>query len=753
MQNNNKNPFIFLERIFFLNGIFALFAQIILVREFISVFYGNELIIAIVTAFWMVANVLGNRIAATFPKKSTMLTVILFLNAIVLLPCMLIFLKHLSGNFIDSSNTLTPLKNILWSSFFVIGPIGTLNGFLFSIGCGVTKKEHHANALNLYRRETAGFLLGGILFTFIFSSRFTNFETTIYLTYIMLITISFASFTHFKKSAIRLVFLCVPLILFFMPDASFFNAYEKLNFKNEKLIKTISGIYGKIQITEKNNQSNFYLNNFYLGCSLDLKTAQEDAFIPLCAAKEKTSVLYVGNLYNETLSELTKDKKVKSIYAPPLDIKMLNTIKPFLANTQQQALDNEKVTIPDEESRIFLKNTDTKFSTILINMGDPKNGIMNRFYTKEFFKLLKSRMTDDAVLIISLRHNQHYVSEADAHLLKSISSTLKSVFPFTKNYLSDMTLLTAAKTDILIKTSGQAAANLTIDKDTKTHINKRLIEIIFSEKAHEKFNHIINAATTNIPLNTDLRPVSYYFNLMKQSTLYGTEKFFKFTGNLRLAFWIGLSLFLSLIFYPKKKKDLPLTLFYNMSAVSFSCMLLLMCLIYSMHAFYGVAYYRISLITAVFMGGIYQGTTYADTTRSLKNQPLISFHLRFASLRFVLLLFTAFLMLVFLFFGKFLLPSAIQTLMYLLMGFYTGVFNGYSFGLLKYILEDFTGNPKTTSAKLYAFDIFGGSLGAFLCGSIFIANLGVFQTCTVAMSLVFFSIFFSLPEYKFLKNS
>lgn len=743
--------FEFIKIIFFLSGIFALFAQVILVREFIAVFYGNELIIATVTAVWMLAVFAGNRFAAIFLKKNLKVLLTVMLASIFITPFALLVLKLITSTILTTNNVIAPFKTILTTAFFTVLPVGILNGFLFSIGSGMAHQDKELNAVAFYRSETLGLLVGGLIFTFIFARNFTNFASLIYLTNAILITTCILSFIHFNTK-IRFIFLLLPTALIVLPSTATISAYESLSFKNEKLIKTVPSVYGTIAITENKKQHNFYLNNFYKGCSDDKLNSGLNAHVPLCAVKNKSTLLYIGSLYDETLAQLLTDKAVLKIYVPVSDFAVLETIKPYLSEKQQLALTDKRVILLKESERVFLKNTDEKFSCVLINIGKPQTGITNRFYTLEFFKMLKKRLSADAVLVIKFKQNKTYVLPEDACLLLSIAKTLKQSFAVTKNYLSDMTIMCAAQTDVLPKNSDEAARNLKTDITPKGYLNQNMIKDIFGKKAEINFKEATKV-TEEIKINTDLNPAAYYFNLQKQTALYTGKKISHAFINMSAKSWFIISCILAALFTPRKKADINATVLYSMTCLSFACITLLLCLIYSLHATYGTVYVHISLLTAVFMGGIYRGTTYAQIAVSLPNQNVHTFLLRLIGIKITIILFVGFLAVMFKLFTLFLPPKLLQMLLWLLLTFYLGNFNGYAFGLVSKIREMLPHKDKDLTGGIYAADILGGSFGAFLCGMVFIPRLGIYQTCAVAVSFVFFSLIFALSGHKYLKNS
>ena len=87
-----------------------------------------------------------------------------------------------------------------------------------------------------------------------------------------------------------------------------------------------------------------------------------------------------------------------------------------------------------------MKTTIEKYDIVLINLPEPSTLQINRFYTLEFFRLIKSRLNPGAVISLGLPSTADYVSENAAQLNSTLYQTLQSAFkniiilPGQKNY-------------------------------------------------------------------------------------------------------------------------------------------------------------------------------------------------------------------------------------------------------------------------------------------------------------------------------
>ena len=120
----------------FLLGFTALTSQIVLLREFLSVFYGNELVIGIILAIWMVLTGLGARMGryiSKSPKKES--TIAWLLIILGLLPVIIVFLLNYLRNIVFEPGSLISLQQIIYSAGILLLPFCVLSGYLFTFLC------------------------------------------------------------------------------------------------------------------------------------------------------------------------------------------------------------------------------------------------------------------------------------------------------------------------------------------------------------------------------------------------------------------------------------------------------------------------------------------------------------------------------------------------------------------------------------------------------------------------------------------
>jgi spermidine synthase len=80
------------------------------------------------------------------------------------------------------------------------------------------------------------------------------------------------------------------------------------------------------------------------------------------------------------------------------------------------------------DGRLFVKKTPMKYDVIIVDLPDPENAQLNRFYTQEFFDEAKSILTNNGLLSFTLIGSENYLEEKGLALNRYVYSALKRVF-------------------------------------------------------------------------------------------------------------------------------------------------------------------------------------------------------------------------------------------------------------------------------------------------------------------------------------
>jgi spermidine synthase len=163
-------------------GFSGLVAQILLLRELLIVFSGNEFSIGIILANWLILGAFGSYVLGRQAEKSNYkleaFAVITILFSLALLASVYLtrVLKGVMGISVGENVGFLPM---LFSSFVVLSAVCILQGALFTYSCRIYSLFSRPGAAaigRVYVYETAGTIVGGIACTYLLIPYLNSFQ-------------------------------------------------------------------------------------------------------------------------------------------------------------------------------------------------------------------------------------------------------------------------------------------------------------------------------------------------------------------------------------------------------------------------------------------------------------------------------------------------------------------------------------------------------------------------------------------------
>ena len=315
----------------FLIGFVAIVGQIVLIRELLVIFYGNELSTAIILASWLVWTSLGSaslgRIADTISNKHRVFGLIQLLLALLL----------------PSSILVVRLSRILWSipvgevidlatmmviSFAILAPFCFLSGFLFALGCSLHSEATGGRSKSVgfvYLLEAIGSGAGGVAFTAIFVHFLNHLQTSFALSALLVLSSMFLlfhpsgpkrgrSWTWVSGSVLIGLF-----ILLALQGEKWEMMSRGWEWKGYRLIGSEDTLYGNLTAVSAGEQISFYENGLWMFTCPDLLTAEESVHFALLEHPDPKRILLVGGGISSSLAQILKHPTVARVDYVELD--------------------------------------------------------------------------------------------------------------------------------------------------------------------------------------------------------------------------------------------------------------------------------------------------------------------------------------------------------------------------------------------------------------------------------------------------
>jgi spermidine synthase len=718
-------------------GAGGILGQLLLLRELLVIYNGNELIIGIILSNWLVFEAAGayqGRKCA--PVVAGTIYPALFMLYPVVLLCSIYAVRGMNYHLFKLvPGESAPLTVIILASLLALAFAGYIHGLLFPLTCRLLNSAVQPDsnvAGGAYIIETLGTLIGGVLFTFYLANRFDPFEITINIFFAHLLgsAILFKSlYKNTYKSNVAVFFTVCVLVAGIYTAPGFSQSLQKVSLQRQWpgriIVHYENTAYGNIVITEDIEEYTFYQDGrpSLTYPNPDWLTLEDIAHLALAAHSAPRNILVVGAGVGGLLEQLLKHP-VDSVDYVEIDPRLLELYDQYLPDQAQKELHNDKVRVINADLRYYLVTTENKYDIIMITFFQPDTLQANRLFTEEFFRLVEKALDNEGLFFFSapgapLKYTADLLP-LNATLLKTVST----VFSDVEILPGDLTYFYASNDEIEL--NEQKLFSRLVERG----LEDGLISADYLKRRFDPLRVEVNRdliKKKGSGTNRDYHPAALYDALLTSGNYYSPLLFnvLRKLENLYLLWFVALLPLLAGLIYLKlfNKRARP-ACHYAVFSTGLSGMAFNLLILYAFQALYGIVYQAIGLFFMVFMGGILLGGMLGVRV-SCGNKAVKGF---FKSELLVLLMhpliFAAALFLQFLA-GK--IDQTFVAVLFLFFGSLSGLSVGYQFPLAAGLAN----NQSQAAGSLYAADLLGGWLGGIIISVILYPLIGLGGTLLV----------------------
>ena len=716
-------------------GFGSILTQILLIREFLVSFYGNELSIGIIFSGWLIWIGIGSTVGNKLIKRLQSISHLFFI-LIVLTP-LVTFMQILAVKFVRAflhipTGEFLSMMELFGFSFSVLSVGCFLWGMLFTLGAKMfsSEKEELWRGVNkAYVLESIGSVAGGLLFTYVLASLFSTLQTAFFLLFSTW-SMAFWHGLKIKKQFKTVALLCLIVLyyIFFQPIRTLerqMNAYE-WSLINDKLtfVRSIDTKYQNLSLLRLENQCTIYTDGrpaYNIPNTYEAEVFIHSILVHRFDAKR---VLLLGGGFNGILKEILK-YPVQEIEYVEIDPALLPFVEPVLDKQNQQALRDPRVKIISGDGREFLSRNQGSFDVIILNIGEPSTASLNRFFTLEFYQQCSTRLTSDGILAFSVPSSAEYITDEMKNLNASIYHTFKQVFQTVLVIPGDHAILIGSRSQRPFIQDPDSLAHLyAITKISAEYFSKYMFE---EKMPPERIKYITNAleSVQDYRINTDTDPVTYYFDLLLWNRfLHGDNRFFSSIS--RTGIFVVGALAVGILFIILVRRRQIEKRERNALAIIIACggmigMALNLLLLLNFQETFGSIYEMLGAMSAVFMLGLALGAMFIVRITQNHKMKFILLVVLIALVSLVLLL-----------------PHLLHFLLRMHSMPFTLIITmscGGLIGMLFGIVNRLYSHRATDLGSIYAYDVFGSSVGALIACSLLLPVLGI-QEMTMFLTLV-----------------
>lgn len=744
-----------LRPLLLLIGFTATVAQILLMRELLVVFYGNEISLGFLLANWLfwtgIGSSLFGRKAAWFNDPRKAMAGLQTLLALAL-PLTILAVRSSKGIFLNVPGEILGPGPMFLTALVVLCPFCPFSGGMFSAGSRLICQETGALPAgatgSVYLLEALGSGIGGLIASLMLVRHYTSFQIAFCLGLLNLLA---AASLIFRESLWRRVGYAAILAIFvaglFPFGAPWMETLSLVRlWRGFHLLASQNSAYGNLAVVETDSSRTLLENGLVLFTVLDPQAAEESVHYALLQHRAPRSVLLIGGGLNGSAAEALKHPLIERIDVVELDPKIFELGQHYFTAEMAMLQHEPRVHLHAIDGRLFLKSTAETFDVIILNLPEPQTAQLNRFFTVEFFREAAAKLNPGGILSFQLRASENYITPTMGSFLRCINRSLQEVFPEVSTIPGDTAYFFAAT---------QAGTLTDRADDLLQRLKSRHLETSYVREYYLPFrmapDRMLEMAEQvrpqpETPVNRDFAPVAYYFDIALWSTQFNGNYRELFASMARIKFrWIlsGLTvllvvaIFIVVLFRAKGFHFASVA--SCVGAMGFTLMALEVLLLLGFQAIYGYVYQQLALLVAAMMMGMALGSWLGlrsigqrDEVNCNKLQVLATVQV-IAALSPVLL------------YGFFLICARSHSRTGLLLvgeilfpgvAVLCGMLGGYQFPLASNLF--FAGRkdaPVENTGSLYAVDLLGACAGAVTLSAYVVPVFGFLKAATLILVL------------------
>ncbi len=480
-------------------GTTAVATQIILLREFLAVFQGNELVIGVVLSCWMMLTAAGALLGSRLAGRSGGPALIpAGLLALGILPVVTVFSLRMLRNLLFTAGSMVPVVQTILLAGLLLIPFCLLSGAGFTLFTAQLPARTNREGIAAgYFWESLGSVTAGVLFTLVLLPRVNTFQA---LWLLLAFDAVLASAIAFRR-VLRLPATLSLLIAVGACAAAVSGSLDALSrgflFPGQEIALFRDTPYGNLTVTRQEGQTSLFENGVLLFSTGDAAANEENVHYAMIQRPSARSVLLIGGGIAGTTQEILKYGVERLDYAE------MNPWVLEIGRSLTDALDDRRIHLVTGDSRAYVRRATQRYNVVLVNLPDPETIQLNRFYTEEFFRELKRVLADSGVVSISLLPGTEYLGPEARSTSSVLFATLAQVFhnvrivPGMRNYFLASDGGLNIEIGRLIEEHGIATAYV-----NRYYLDDRMLA--------QRSAGIRASLDSSAPVNTDFEPISYY---------------------------------------------------------------------------------------------------------------------------------------------------------------------------------------------------------------------------------------------------
>jgi spermidine synthase len=535
----------------FISGLSGIVAQVLILRELLVSFYGNELTLGIILGNWIIAEAVGvismGKIIERINDRARIFIILVLLFCFSL-PLALYFARVFKIILGLPLGQGLSLFTVFWISLAINFFPAFFHGALFSAACKIYSKRASNSASGVskvYALETSGTALGGVALTYVFLPYFNYFQIVFAICIMNFIACSlvadYVSSVRLKNYIIGSLIVLSSLLIFIGPCGIERHSLSQ-KYSPGKLLLNQNSVFGNIAVVQSGKQRTFYYDGLPIITTPypDINFVEDFGNLAMLFHNLPQKVLLISGGSGGLIREILKHPLVSLDYLE-IDPLLIRTLKAYPSGIINQEFKDRRLHVILKDGRHYLKQTSDKFDLILIGIPYPSGLANNRFFTEEFFRQTSKRLKSSGIIGLTLPGSRSYLSPQLKDLNSCVYYAMTAVFKYVRLIPGDYNLILGSFSKNIIEVDANLIIQRIKERNLKTNIlNPAYIDYRLDHKWVQWYAQSARKAIKKI--NQDFAPFAVF-----KMTDYWNKKF---SPSLSWLFALAQNLNLKQLFLP-----------------------------------------------------------------------------------------------------------------------------------------------------------------------------------------------------------
>lgn len=414
-------------------GFFALVAQTLLLRQYLSAFAADEPGIACFFGAWLLWIAAGAWLSRRSRLREGLLrhfafAPLLYLPASLLQSLLIASARTLGG---VAAFEAFPLGQLVGLSLLANAAVSLLTGLLFALACGWVERHDPQAVSRVYVLESLGACAGGVAVTLLLRAHLR--PETIFVG--AALPLALAPLLRLGREPGRRLSAWAPLVvllgvLVLRGDAAWARWSDRAAWGRLLPPSAWGGHFATAQADYLYGQYQGQFAVVSAGAVTealpDSEAASQVVALALAQHPAARRVLVVGPGSLSVCQRLLRLPAVERVVWLHLDPDYPDRLLAALPPAFRP--DDPRLEVPRQDVRDYARAERARFDLIVLHVPDPTTLYLNRYSTREFFQLLRGALDAGGVLAVRVTGGANYMGEELVHLGATALTTLRAVF-------------------------------------------------------------------------------------------------------------------------------------------------------------------------------------------------------------------------------------------------------------------------------------------------------------------------------------